>query len=319
MPDLLLWGGVFVLTLATLIFAANYFIQASERIGLGLGIPPFVIGVTLVALGTSLPELITSILAVIADSSEIVLGNVVGSNISNICLILGLTSIFAGKIDMKFDVMAVDLPMVIGSTFLLGLMVMDGVFLAFEGWLLLSGFVLYLAYVVLSGRETRAAHPETKEALAARPKIRWTVYLILLASGVGIYFSAAYNVESIIRLSEILGIGKEVISLTVVALGTSLPELVVSLAAIRTGNTEIAVGNVLGSNIFNIFGVMGISSLFGSIVVPESILNFSLPMLIVSSLMTFFIIQTRTISRWAGWILVMFYALFIGNLIASLI
>lgn len=319
MPDLLIWGGVFVLTLASLIYAANHFINASERIGLGLGIPPFIIGVTLVALGTSLPELITSILAVVADSSEIVLGNVVGSNISNICLIMGLTSVFAGKIELKFDVLAVDLPMVVGSAFMLGLMVMDTQFQAFEGLILLSGIFLYLSYVLFSGKENRKAHPETQEAIAVRPEIRWTVYLILLLSGGAIYFSAAYNVESIIRLSDILGISKEFISLTMVALGTSLPELVVSLAAIRSGNTEIAIGNVLGSNIFNIYGVMGIPSLFGTLIVPESILSFSLPMMIAASVMAFFIIQTKTISRWAGWILIMMYVLFVGNLISTII
>lgn len=316
MPDLVLWGGLFVLTLATLVFAADFFIKASERIGLSLGIPPFIIGVTLVALGTSLPELITSILAVNANSSEIVLGNVIGSNISNICLIMGLTTVLAGQINLKFDVMAVDLPMVVGSAFLLGLTVYDGEFQTFEGLLLLAGIFLYLGYVFSSGKKKREAHPETQDSVV-KLNVRWTTYLIVLLSGAGIYFSASYNVESIIRLSEILGIGKEFISLTVVALGTSLPELVVSLAAVRTGNTEIAIGNVLGSNIFNIFAVMGIPSLFGEIVVPDSILSFSLPLMIVASVMAFFIIQTKSISRWAGWILILFYILFVSTLISQ--
>ena len=125
MPDLLLWSIVFFVSLTALIISADFFIKASERIGLALGIPPFVIGVTLVAVGTSLPELITSIVAVTDRSSEIVVGNVVGSNITNMGLVLGLVAILAKKIKLQFDVTKVDLPLMLGATFLIYLVIKD--------------------------------------------------------------------------------------------------------------------------------------------------------------------------------------------------
>jgi cation:H+ antiporter len=322
MPDLLLWSIVFVVSLAALIISADFFIKASERIGLALGVPPFVIGITLVAVGTSLPELVTSIAAVLSpnDASSIVPGNVIGSNITNTGLVLGLVGILAKRIEIKFDVMRVDVPMMLGATFLLYLCIKDLNFSLFEAGLCLAGMVVYLAYVVsLSRKESGAAeNPLAQELLLeeseSAPQVSWREPLILLASGAVIYFSAKYNVLSIEELAGLLDIGKEFIALTVVALGTSLPELVVSIVAVRTDNAEMAVGNVLGSNIFNIFAVMGISRLFGAITIPGSMLPFSMPMLIVITLLTAFILKDQEVNRWEGWLLFLLYVLFIVNL-----
>lgn len=322
MPDLLLWSIVFVISLAALIISADFFIKASERIGLALGIPPFVIGITLVAVGTSLPELVTSIAAVLSpyDASAIIPGNVIGSNITNTGLVLGLVGILAKRIQLSFDVMRVDVPMMLGATFLLYLCIKDLHFDLFEAGLCLAGMAIYLAYVVsLSRSDDQAAdNPLAQELLLEEPdtpqRVSWRDPLTLLASGVVIYFSAKYNVLSIEELAGLLGIGKEFIALTVVALGTSLPELVVSIVAVRTNNAEMAVGNVLGSNIFNIFAVMGIPRLFGSITIPASMLPFSVPMLLVISLLTAFILKDREVNRWEGWILLLMYVLFIVNL-----
>lgn len=322
MSDLLLWSIVFVVSLAALIVSADFFIKASERIGLALGVPPFVIGITLVALGTSLPELVTSIAAVLSPSnaSAIVPGNVIGSNITNTGLVLGLVGILAKRIKLSFDVMRVDVPMMLGATFLLYLCIKDLDFSLFEAGLCLFGMAIYLAYVVsLSHKEEGAAEsplaqellPEETESPA---RFSWREPLILLASTAVIYFSAKYNVLSIEELAGLLGIGKEFIALTVVALGTSLPELVVSIVAVRTENAEMAVGNVLGSNIFNIFAVMGIPRLFGAITIPASMLPFSMPLLLVLTLLTVFILNDHEVNRWEGWILFLFYVLFIVNL-----
>jgi len=318
MPDILFWSLIFLLTLVMLIFSADFFIKSSERIGLAVGIPPFIVGVTLIAMGTSLPELVTSMVAILSDppNSEIILGNVVGSNIANICLVLAIVGILGNKISLQFDVMRVDMPMLLGAGFILYVCVMDGDFSLFEGIICLLGMVVYLVYVLQLARNDDSGDlgVEVKEK-GPKKSVSWKEPVILLFSSLAIYFSANYNVQAIVKLSEILEVGKELIALTAVSIGTSLPELVVSIVAVRMGNGEMAVGNVLGSYIFNVFAVMGIPRIFGEIVVPESILEFSLPVMIIASLLFFFVVLDREVSRWEGFILLLLYFLFMGNLI----
>jgi cation:H+ antiporter len=307
---MIIWILVFVASLTALIFSANYFIRAAERLGIAMGIPPFIVGVTVLALGTSLPELITSIVSVINDSSEIVVGNIIGSNIANICLILGLMGVISGSITTTFDPMKVDLPLMIGATFFMGLAIMDGDFAIYELVIALLGIGLYLMYFIQSD------HSEGEEVKTGG-KIRWTDPLILVASIVGLYFSADYNVESIIEIATRLDIGKEVVALSAVALGTSLPELIVSIVALRKRQADMAIGNIIGSNIFNIFAVLGIPALFGKLIIPDSILTFSFPLLLAVSLLCFFIFQNKNINRWTGGILLLFYFFFMSQLITS--
>lgn len=323
MPDLLLWSIVFVVSLVALIISADFFVKASERIGLALGVSPFVIGITLVAVGTSLPELVTSVAAVLSPKgvSEIVIGNVIGSNITNMGLVLGLVAILAKRIRLEFDVMKVDLPLMLGATFLLYLSIKDLRFTLVEALIFLIGLGAYLAYVISLSRNNNGGSTESPiaseldlDAEDAPETVSWRDIITLIASGAVIYFSAKYNVIAIEELAALLEIGEEFIALTVVALGTSLPELVVSIAAVRSDNAEMAVGNVLGSNIFNVLAVMSIPRLFGPLQIPESILSFSLPLLIVTTILCMFILQDREINRWEGTILFLLYALFLTNL-----
>ncbi|MEM6765797.1 MAG: calcium/sodium antiporter [Bacteroidota bacterium] len=311
MFELFLWGVVFLFSLTTLIIAADFFIKASENMGVYLGIPPFIVGVTLVAIGTSLPELITSILAVTEQVPTLVLGNVVGSNIANLCLVLGIMGIMAKKIELNFNVMKVDLPMLIGSTFLLAVCVWDGTFSLFEGVLFLVALIIYLSYVFTLNKSEEIQATATP---GSSENFSWKQPITLLLSAIIIYFSAKWNVESIKNLADLLMIGTEYIAQTAVALGTSLPELVVSVVALKNNNAEIAVGNVMGSNIFNIFAVMGIPRMFGMLTVPESMLVTSVPIMVAVTILAFFVIQDKMINRWEGWILLLFYVLFIGNL-----
>ena len=313
-----LWSAVFIGSLITLIIASDFFIKASERIGIALGIPAFIVGVTMIAIGTSLPELITSIVAVTSglETSVIVPGNVIGSNITNTGLVLGIVAIVAGRIKLEFDVMRVDGPMLVGATFLIYLCLKDGYFSVFEGFLCLAGMDLYLVYVLTLGR--KGGEPSDAVDLPAEgrmSKISWKEPIILLLSAAVIYFSALYNVKSINNLGNILQVGKEFIALTAVALGTSLPELIGSIVAIRTGNVEMAVGNVIGSNLVNIFAVMGIPRLFGNIQVADSLLSVGLPSLIVLTLLLMYILHDKVINRWEGWILLLFYVAILGSLI----
>jgi len=314
MLPLFVWIIIFIASLFILIKASDYFTTTAEQIGMYFRIPPFVIGVTIVALGTSLPELGSSIYAVVSGSSEIVIGNVIGSNITNIFLILGIAAIIGKKLKIAFELIHVDLPFLIASAFLLAVFVWDGAFTFGEALVSIAGLFFYIWYTIAS--ETSKTDKEIKKEMKGvkKEKISKTSIVILIISCIFIYLGARYTVESVISISEILNIGKELIAVSAVALGTSLPELVVTITAARKGKPEIAVGNVLGSNIFNAFAVLGIPGLFSTLIIPKSILTFSLPMMIIASLLYFFMTQDKEITLWEGWLLLLFYAVFIGKL-----
>jgi len=312
--NLILWIGIFIVSLATLIKASDLFTSAAEKVGRYLGIPSFIVGVTLVALGTSLPELVSSLFSVWMDSSEIVVGNVIGSNITNIFLILGCTAILGKNIKLKYEIGYVDLPLLIGSVLLLALMLWNGVFSLFEALLCIAGLLVYLMYTVFSSHSEQVPRKKQKKENKQKRKLKWTVWFSLILSVVFIYLGAKYTIEAIIRLSQNLKIGKEIIAASAVALGTSLPELMVSIAAARQGNAEMAIGNILGSNIFNTFGVMGIPALFGTLIIPRTIILGVLPIMVIATFLFYVVTQQKRITQWEGWLLIIFYILFISRL-----
>ena len=311
MPDALFYGLMFVGSLLLLIKASDYFTMAAEKIGVFFKIPAFVIGVTIVAVGTSLPELASSIIAVLNGASEIVAGNVVGSNIANIFLILGLAAILGKKLEISHELIHVDLPILMGSAFLLAFMLWDGVFTWEEGVLSLLGLAIYLFYTVTSEQADEAAK---EKKVSKKRSLSWATIALLIGSSGFIFLGARYTIVSITQLSGIFNIGKELIAVSAVALGTSLPELMVTISAAKRGNPEMAVGNVLGSNIFNSFVVMGIPAFIGDLVVTQDILSFSLPVMLVATIMYFFMTQDKQITKWEGWFLMLFYVFFIGKL-----
>ncbi|MAG91338.1 conjugal transfer protein TraR [Candidatus Woesearchaeota archaeon] len=316
MLPLLVWVGIFLVSLFVLIKASDYFTEAAEKIGLFFRVPAFIIGVTIIAIGTSLPELISSIIAVLKGSSEIVIANVIGSNIANIFLILGIAAILSKKLKINFELIHVDLPFLVGSAFLLAITVWDGVFTLAEGLLSIVGIIIYSIYTIKSEErlKDKEIKKEMKGYLKKRRKLGIKTVFVLIISGVFIYIGANYTIESVIKLSEILNIGKELIAITAVALGTSLPELTVTLNLAKKGKPEMAVGNILGSSIFNALAVMGIPALFGALIIPQSILTFGLPMMLIATLLYFFITQDNEITIWEGYMLIIFYVFFIGKL-----
>lgn len=312
MLDVFLWSVIFVAALAVLIKAADYFTESAEKIGIHLGMSPFIVGVTIVAFGTSLPELVSSVISVLSGSSEIVIGNVVGSNIANVFLVLGVAAILGRKIQVAHELIQVDLPLFIGAALYLGLSIWDGVFSLGEGVLGLILLIVYIAYTVDAGKKDKEIKKEMKSEFKHK-KLHMKTVGILIVSAFFIYLGGKYTVDAVINLAEIFTVGKEIIALTAVALGTSLPELVVTIKAVKMKKAEIAIGNVLGSNIFNTFAVMGIPSLIGSLVIPASVLTFSLPLMLIASFLYLFMTQDKIITRWEGWLLVIFYAFFLGK------
>lgn len=306
--DLLLYSGLFIGSLLVLLKASDWFIDSAEEIGLSFGISPYIIGVTIIAFGTSLPELATSIASVFKGNSEIVIGNVVGSNITNIALVLGLVAIYVKDIKLDGDIWKLDMPFLWFTAFFLWFVLMDKNVSYFEAGLLLAGLVVFLA-VSLNSDEEKEEKP-TK----ASPKS----YAFLILGGVLVWLGADRTVVAIQELSTIFSISPEIISLSAVALGTSLPEVIVSMNAARKGKTSIAVGNVLGSNIFNTLAVVGIPAFFGNLVIPEGIIGFSLPLMIVMTILFGVMCFSKNISRWEGFILLIFYFYFMIELFSNI-
>ncbi|MCB0707141.1 MAG: calcium/sodium antiporter [Saprospiraceae bacterium] len=310
--DALLYFGMLALSLAALLKGSGWFVGAAETMGKAWGVSPFIIGVTIVAFGTSLPELASSITAVVLNESSLVAGNVIGSNITNILLVLGLVAIVAKDVRLEFRVMDLDIPLLAGSSLLLYFALYDGQFSRHEAVLFLVALVVFL----LNSFKGGAPNPEPKEE---RIKAGWKPYAILIASGILVYFGSNYTVLAIQQLSTIFGIESEFFALTVIALGTSLPEVMVSVTAARNNNTAIAVGNVLGSNIFNTYAVMGIPSFFGTLEIPASIMEFSLPFMVGVTMVFAIISVSNKISRWEGVMLVLFYLFFLAELMRSIL
>ncbi|MFQ5474515.1 MAG: calcium/sodium antiporter [Candidatus Nanoarchaeia archaeon] len=303
--QILFWGVVFILSMVILVKAADYFIESSEIIGLAMGFPAFVVGITLVAFGTSLPELVSSLIATARGLNEFAVANTIGSNIANLLLVIGLSAIIGKRLKVEFDILKVDLPLLLGGTTLLTLTLYDGVFTMIEGFLCFTLFLIYLAYS-LSIR--RLDIPKEKK------KIAWWVIPLFIGSAVGIFIGSHFTVESVIRLSGLFGFNNTaVIAISAVALGTSLPELFVSVAAVRKGNMEIAIGNVLGSNMFNMGLVLGIPSFVTTLIAPPAVMT-GLMFLVGATAMYLFASMDKEITSFEGAMLIVLYVLFITKL-----
>lgn len=305
--ELLQYLGLFVIALFVLLKASDFFVESAERIGLAFGISPFIIGVTIVACGTSLPELATCVVSTMSGNSEIVGGTVIGSNITNILFVLGIT-VFVGKqIVITDNVLDKDMPMLLISAIFLYFTLQDGKLSLVEAAL----FIVAIVFFIIS---TMSGNDEEK---LPKSKASWKDFMILIVAAVGVSFGAKYTVMAIEQISLIGGVPKDIISLTVVALGTSLPEAVVSIAAVRKGKQAIAVGNVLGSNIFNTYAVIGISRFFGELSFSETMISYSLPFMLAVSFIFAIICLSKRINRWEGAMLLLFYGYYISTLISS--
>lgn len=306
------WSLVLIGSLVTLIKSSDSFTNSAEKIGVHFGIPAFIVGATIVAFGTSLPELITSILAVLRNSSEIVVGNVLGSNIANIFLVLGIAAIISNKIKITYKIVHVDLPFFVGSTFLLAAAIWDRSFNLPEAIFFIIGLIIFILYTVQKSRKKNTT--DINETSQKKDPFPFSALLILCISSGFIFLGAKYTIESVINLSIILSIQKEIIAVSAVALGTSLPELAVTIISAKKGKSEIAVGNIIGSNLFNTFAVMGIPALFGPLLIPESIITFVLPMFLISVALFYVICHDNEVTKWEGWLLILFYIFFSGKL-----
>ena len=313
-----LWVLIFVMSLAVLIKSSDIFVGAAEKIGLNFGLSAFLTGVLIVGVGTSLPELVSSIIATTKGATEIVIGNVLGSNITNIFLVLGIAGLIGKNFTIKHDLMRVDIPFLLSATLLMSLMILDGSFSMVEGVLCLLAFVIYIIFTIMNPvPETKPIGFETSEnnKNPTNKKSILKEITLIIGSSAGIFLGAKYTVDSVIAISSILGIATDIIALTAIALGTSLPEVLVTISASRRGNPEMAVGNIIGSNIFNGLVVMGIPSLIAPLHIPHSIIIFSLPTLIAAVFIYSFMVYDKKINQLEGGTLLIFYFYFVGRIL----
>lgn len=298
--EILVQFGILAVALAALIKGSDWFVDSAEKIGLSMGISPFIIGVTIVAFGTSLPELASGVASVIEENSEIVSGVVVGSNITNILLVLGLVAAFGTVIKMDYDIMDVDMPLLVGSAFLLWLAISDAVLSRFEAILFLIALVVFLINTLTSGDRVKNLDVRSD----------WKDYALLIFGGVLVTLGADFTVKAIASLSDSFHVDPDLVAQTLLAIGTSLPEIVVSITAAKKGKAGLAVGNVLGSNIFNTYAVMAIPSFCGDLIIPPGILEFSVPFMLVATILFALITIGGRITKWEGWMLLIFYVYF---------
>lgn len=308
-------AALFIASLALLILAARFFTSAAERIGLALGMSPFVVGVFIVAIGTSLPELVASLLAVKAGTSEIVSGNVLGANASNLLLLLGVVSVVSrGRIALGEHYLFIDLNFMLGAMLLLAASMVDGHVGTLEGLLLLSAYVIYTVYLVREGR-TDSADAAQADALPTASRRMALDVAILAIAGVAIYFGGEMTVDALRDIAAGLAIPPAIAAITILSIGTTLPELAVSVTAALKGQGALAVGNILGSTIFNALAVAGAAAVAGGVLVPHSLLSFALPFVAAASLLFYLLTQDKLVSKWEGLLFLVLFALFIVEIV----
>ena len=312
----------FVVGLVTLAVGAEALVRGASRLALSFGISPLVVGLTVVAFGTSAPELAVSVQSTWSGQVDIAIGNVVGSNILNILLILGLAAAITPMV-VNQQVIRQEVPVMIAVSLLFWALAADGGIGRWDGVLLVALLVVYTVLVIRQSRqETKAVQEEYDEAYAAAPggwDAHWGVQVLLLVVGLALLVQGSrWMVDAAVAFARQLGVSELVIGLTIVAAGTSLPEAATSVLAAIRGERDIAVGNAIGSNIFNLLSVLGISAVVapGTLAVSPSVLAFDLPVMVavaVACLPVFF--TGHLISRANGLLFLAYYVAYTAYLV----
>lgn len=311
---MLLYIILIIVGFALLIVGADFLVDGASGIAKKFHIPEIIIGLTIVSIGTSMPELFVSITSAIDGYSDMALGNVIGSNLCNLLLILGLSSLIK-PVDFQEETRKYEIPMCLLFTIILMIFSnTSGGISRIEAVILLVLFVLFIAYTIYMGKKKSKENSEVVEEKNKNKTIK-NIILIILGI-VGLKFGGDFVVNNAVNIAQMFNISEKVISLTILAIGTSLPELVTSVTAAIKGNSDIAIGNIIGSNIFNILLILGVSSVIKPITFNSSY-NMDLSILCISMviLALFPIIPPKNkMSRANGLIYVLMYGAYIGML-----
>jgi cation:H+ antiporter len=316
----------FLLGIAVLSVGAEFFVRGASRLAALFGISTLIIGLTVVAFGTSAPEVAVVVQAGFQGQGDMAFGNIIGSNISNFMFILGLSALLAPLV-VSHRLVRLEVPLLLFISGAVFFAAYDRQISRMEGGLLVAGAVVYTIFIIrqsqaenkhVKGGDSGKANPQIG-ALVGDGKKGWVRNLVMLAAGLlGLVLGANWLVNGASGIARILGVSDLVIGLTVVAVGTSLPELATSITATLRGERDLAIGNVIGSNLFNLLLVMGIGATLvpGGLPVPDSSISFDIPVMIAvtaACLPLFF--SGYVISRWEGLVLLVYYAAYTAYLL----
>ena len=302
----------FIAGAVLLIGGAELLVRGASRLAMAAGVSPLVVGLTVVAFGTSSPELAVTVGSAWSGQADVALGNVVGSNIFNVLFILGISALITPLVVAQ-QLVRLDVPLMIGASLLLLLFGLDGTIGRFDGLFLFLGVVAYTTFLIRqSRRETREVQSEYDQALGVSSRNSWAANIGLVSVGlVLLVLGSRWLVDGAVTMATALGVSQLVIGLTIVAAGTSLPEVATSVLAAIRGERDIAVGNVVGSNIFNLMCVLGVSGAVApaGLVVTPSMVGFDIPVMIgVAFACLPFFARGYTIPRWQGALILGYYA-----------
>lgn len=305
---------IFVISLSALIYGADFVIKESERIALHFNIPQFIIGATLVAVGTSLPEMAASMAASAEGKSDMAVANVLGSVTFNIALVLGTVFLISKKIAPERDLFAKDSAWALFPMLVFLLMIFDGIISRLEGILFIFLMIAYVMFLVSDAKELLALEGEED-----KEKFAWFKTLALLLVGfVMIVVGANYTIDSGASIARSFGVSEWLVGLFLISFGTSLPELVVSIAAARKGNADMSIGNIIGSNVANFTMVLGGASLLSPLTVNLESASFDIFIALIATIMLLFITANKLYNKSAGIALFVLLALFLNNALATL-
>lgn len=311
-----------ILGLVVMIWGADLLVRGASRLATAVGISPLVVGLTVVAFGTSSPELAVSIMSAFKGQADLALGNVVGSNIFNVLFILGISAVIVPLIVAQ-QLVRFDVPVMIGISLLMVGLGLDGQLGRVDGAILFAGGVAYTLFLIRQSRKEQSAEvkAEYEAEYGDKGKGGFVKDIALIVTGlVGLVFGSKWLVSSAVAIAQSLGVSELVIGLTIVAAGTSMPEVATSIVAAMKGERDIAVGNVVGSNIFNILVVLGMSSLVApsGIPVSKAALEFDVPVMIAVAVACFPVFfDGHRISRFNGACFLFFYIAYVVYLIFS--
>ncbi len=310
----LLWLS---LSLVVLFFGADWLVKGSSSLAMRLGITPLVVGLTVVALGTSTPELLVSIKAAIQGAPEIAVGNVVGSNIFNIGIILGISALIY-PIAVNSQLLRLDLPVLLATVALFTALFWDGNFGRIEGGLFILALIVYTLYIVRLSRRSKTVASGSDEGVEVEIKVLkywWQDLLYFVVGLAGLMFGSDLLVDNAVILAHHFGLSEAVIGLTIIAAGTGMPELATSVVAAMRRNNDIAVGNVIGSGIYNLLAVMGISAVVSPIRIEAISSVDNIVMALFVLLLLPFMRSGSILSRREGVVLILLYLCYMGYLL----
>ncbi len=306
MEYVLLIGG-----LITLIVAGEFLVRGAVGVALKFNIPTLVIGMTIVSFGTSAPELLVSIKAALEGHPDIAIGNIVGSNIANISLVLGLTTIIL-PITVKRSTAHVDWPIMMISTILLFLFILNRFIEWYEGLFFIFGLIAFNIYMFRDAKKANKKEELDVDVEQIRKSNIFLNLFLIISGCVGLAFGANWLLDGAVQIAKNFGVSEHIIGVTIVAFGTSVPELITSIVAAFKKHTDISVGNLIGSNIFNILGVLGITAVVREVPISEQFLSNDMYWVLGISFIVFpIMIMGYNINRWNGLILTLAYSAYI--------